>query len=370
YLHAFGTVQLVPASIPVSPKTVMWLASCSKLVTSVAVLQCLERGLFALDSTTDVERLLPEWGNRQIITGFENGQAQLRPAEEKFTLRRLLTHSSGMCYDFIPPVSSWKESCGGQSEALSAEDFDAYQHPLAFEPGTGFSYGTGVDLAGLMVARANGCTLEEYMREHIFDPLGMGDTTFRLRSRADLVERLMPMTSRLPDGSLSNEDSHPYAMDAREDFGGKGLFGTAEDYLKLLKSLARDDGRLLKSETIEMMFEPALSPSSQAKLDGLLSTDQFAAIAIGGGERALKEDGSSNWSHGLVSLIGLSDSPKGFKGPWLRWGGAPNLKWWIDRKGGSCGIYATQLNPPGDSRNQPLADLFQEEMARRFKKEA
>ena len=118
--------QLDPASPPVSTNTVMWLASCSKLVTTIAALQCVGRGLFDLHSPADVERLLPEWSNLQILTGFEDGRPQLQTAKEKITLARFLTHTSGLTYDFYPPLSEWRLSRGEAPLTMRAPITEAF----------------------------------------------------------------------------------------------------------------------------------------------------------------------------------------------------------------------------------------------------
>lgn len=363
-------MQLDPASPPVSPTTVMRLASCTKLATTVAALQCVERGLFDLHSTNDVERLLPEWTNPQVLTGLEDGREQLQPAKEKMTLVHLLTHTSGMTYDFLPPLMQWRASRGEGVLCMRGPITEVFQHPLVCDPGTGFAYGSGLDLVGLMVARATSSTLEEYMREHIFSVLDMNDTSFWPMNIDNIAERLMPMCTRLsPDAPLvdgdHSEKSLPLSMEPKDEFGGAGLFGTAVDFLKLLKSILRDDGKLLKSETIDLMFKPSLSKPSAAALNGTLSVDQLAAIFIPG-QPLVGTPGCGEWSYGLGGILGLTDQENGLKASQMQWGGAPNLNWWIDRKGGSCGIFATQLLPAGERKQQVLLTLFQKEMARKF----
>lgn len=371
YLNAFGTLQLDPASAPVSTNTVMWLASCTKLVTTVAALQCVERGLFDLHSPADIERHLPEWSKPEVLVGFEDGQPQLQPAKEKITLAQLLTNSSGLGYDWAPPTSAWRSWRGENPLSMRCPIAQAFQTPFAAEPGTSFVYGPSLDLVGLMVARANSCTLEEYMRKNIFSVLCMDDTSFHPLTHNNLSERLMPMTARvapdkpLVDGEDPNSPVKRLPLDPKDEFGGGGLFGTAEDFLKLLKSLLRDDGKLLKQESVALMFEPALSASSNAALKEVLSNPGFATIAIPG-EPVVGTPGSGEWTHGTGGLLGLTDKEYGLKAPWLQWGGAPNLKWWLDRKGGTCGIFATQLSPPGEAKHQVLTNLFQQEMVRKF----
>lgn len=111
---AYDTVQLDPASVPAATNTVMWLESCTKLIITVVALQYVERGLFALDSPADMERLLPEWRNRSVSTEFgDDSTPNLRLAKATIALRYLLTHTSGIAYDaFVPEPMSWRWSCG------------------------------------------------------------------------------------------------------------------------------------------------------------------------------------------------------------------------------------------------------------------
>lgn len=347
----------------------MWLASCVKLATSIAALQCVERGLFSLDSKADIERLLPEWASPEVLSFDGEGQPILTPAKERITLRRLLNHTSGLTYDFMPPLLQWRQSRGEAWQSMRSPISECFAHPLVFEPGSAFAYGPGLDVVGLMVARANSSTLEAYMRQSIFDVLGMSDTSFSV-SQNNIGERLMPLSSRpSSDGPLEEVDPTKSMMkqpvDAKDDYGGAGLFGTAEDYLKLLKSVLRDDGKLLKSESLELLFEPSLSPQCRIALMNNLSIPDLAKLLIPG-EPVVGTPGAGDWDHGLGGLIGLHESDDGFGSQWLQWVGGPNLKWWIDRKGGTCGMYATQLFPPGETKSVHLQKLFQKEVVGRF----
>jgi CubicO group peptidase (beta-lactamase class C family) len=359
-----GTLKIAPSS-PVSTSTVMWLASCAKLATTVAALQCVERGLFSLDSTADVERLLPEWTKLEVLSFGEDGSPILTPAKETITLRRLLTHTSGLTYDFMPPLLQWRQSRGEEWQSMRSPIAECFVHPLIFEPGSAFAYGPGLDVAGLMVARANKCSLESYMRQNIFDILGMLDTSFDVSYR-NIRERLMPVSVRpSPDAPLADGDPSNIMLkqpvDAKDDYGGSGLFGTATDYLKLLKSILRNDGKLLASQSVNMMFTSSLSASSKASLSANCSVPDLAKIFIPG------ETVVGEWDHSLGGLLGLHNSDDGFHSPWLQWVGGPNLKWWIDRKGGTCGIYATQLVPPGEAKSVHLQKMFQKAMVERLK---
>lgn len=103
YFAAHGTLQLDIDSPPVTTKTIFWLASCTKLVTVVAALQCVERGLFALDDPDDVHRLLPEWRDPKILSGWtDDDKPILIPAKENITLRSLLTQRAELITTSFP----------------------------------------------------------------------------------------------------------------------------------------------------------------------------------------------------------------------------------------------------------------------------
>lgn len=348
----------------------MWLASCTKLPTTIAALQCVERGLFSLDSTADVERLLPEWASPDVLSFAEDGSCTTTPAKEKITMRRLLNHTSGLAYDMMPPLLNWRQSREEDWKCMRGPIPECFVTPLLFEPGSSFVYGSSLDVAGLMVARANKCTLEAYMRQNIFDVLGMSNTSFNL-AHNELKERLMPVALRssadepLMDGDGSSSMLRQ-PIDAKDDYGGAGLFGTASDYLQLLKSILRDDGQLLTSRSVQLMFSPSLSPECKASLLTNLAVPQLAKL-LTPGEIVQGTPGCGDWNHGLGGLIGLHESDDGFEPQWLQWVGGPNLKWWIDRKGGTCGIFATQLFPPGETKSVHLQKMFQREMVTRFK---
>ena len=349
----------------------MWVVSCTKLVTAVAALQCVERGLFSLENASDVDRLLPEWKDPEILTGWaDDGKPILRPATEKITLKSLLTHTSGLGYDFMDPdLVKWRKSRGEHPLAMKKPITECFATPLVFEPGSSWVYGGGVDLAGLMVARANRCALEEYMRKNILDVLDMTDTSMYV-GHNDIGKRLMPLTTRAKPEEALMDGCPPEApltqlLQPQDEFGGGGLFSTAEDWLKLLKSLLNDDGRLLQSESLDLLCEPSLSESAQTAYNNTIAVPASVPLTAPG-QPPTGAAQPKRWSCGLGGAVALEDSDEGFKAGWVRGGGAPNLKWWIDRRGGTCGFFATQLYPPGESRHAFLHPLFHKAMAEQW----
>ncbi|KAF5359056.1 hypothetical protein D9758_004913 [Tetrapyrgos nigripes] len=259
--EAHGFKHLAEDTVPADLNSTFWVASCTKLMTTVAALQIVERGLVSLDE--DITRVLHEWKDVAVLTGFdESGRPITGPAQNKMTLRQLLTHSSGMVYDALSPeLQKYRQYQGlppiaprtGQTLA------EATLGPLLYEPGEGWCYSCSIDWAGVVVERLGGCgTLEDYMSKNIWSPLGMTAVTFHLNDRPDIRSNLVEMLARDETGQLqvSSTSIEPHTF--KYDAGGDGLYLKPTDYAKLLASLLRNDEVLLKKETVDMMFTPQL----------------------------------------------------------------------------------------------------------------
>jgi CubicO group peptidase (beta-lactamase class C family) len=171
-----------------------------------------------------------------------------------------------------------------------------------------------------MVERVTGSAhLGDYMAENIWKPLGMTSTTFRLAERPDIAGRLCGMTTRLPAGHLANPPLPYPTKEPKDDEGGSGAYATAPDYLKLLSSLVKNDGKLLKPETVNEMFKPQLQ--NPAYLATLLAMPEFVRYLAPGMPAGLK------WNYGLGGIIAMEEmSGRAAKGT-MFWGGLPNLYW-------------------------------------------
>jgi CubicO group peptidase (beta-lactamase class C family) len=341
--------------------TVCWIASCTKLMTTVAVMQCVERGILKLDE--DVSEIwLPEFKEIGILTKIEedkdgNERPIYKTRTEKITLRQLLTHSSGLAYEFThPKLNQWRSVSSstkeGRALGRSSDLASAMRVPLLFEPGTAWIYGYGIDWAGLAVMRATNQNLEEYMTENIWGPLRMTSTTFSLeRHRPDLYNRLAGMTVRDDEGNLEDSDGGPMGKNIERVHygGGGGCYSTANDYIKLLTSLlgtvASGSGpipQLLTPESLKEMFSPNLSKASTEAMRAVVANP----LAFGLAGNLSK---SVETSFGLGGILNLGEIPStGRKGGGMQWGGLPNLFWWISPRDGVCGCYFSQLLPPGD----------------------
>ncbi|KAH7087523.1 beta-lactamase/transpeptidase-like protein [Paraphoma chrysanthemicola] len=367
YAKAFGSTSMKEANAkPLGLDTVMWIASCTKLMTSISAIQLVERGLVGLDEP--VYKHIPELESFKILSGFEesSGKPIIKENNTPITLRHLLTHTSGLAYDFTSPSIIKFHAFHGRKPSASGKLLERFSSPLIFEPGTSWAYGPGIDYAGLLVERVSGKTLEEYMKANLWEPLGIKDMTFHLSSRPDLQARFADMSARGPDGRVHYTDAHMAYHDsegkpATDCMGGQGVFTSAEEYLKILHGLltTEENGKILKKETVELFFKPNLGEGSKKGIEASLE-DESWNNAMGGAPRSIKKD----WGLGGVLILGDLDDGK--QSGTMLWGGLPNLIWWVDRKAGLCGLYAGQVVPPGDAVCAALNRKFEAEMYRQY----
>ncbi len=212
YEGAFGVADL-PSRRPLQTDSIFRIASMTKPVTSVALMQLVEAGRLRLDDPA--LKYLPDLANVQVFERLDarTGSYAVRPAQKPITVRHLLTHTAGFGYGFTSPVVRDFKPREGEQYAAG---------PLLFEPGEQWLYGSSSTWAGRLVETLSGQSLEAYFRERIFTPLGMRDTFYSIpddkRGRAVTVHR------RATDGTLSVNQTQPPFTIARP-IGDGGLCG-------------------------------------------------------------------------------------------------------------------------------------------------
>ena len=225
YEGAFGRRDLSQA-VPMTVDTVFWIASMTKAVTSAAAMQLVEQGKLGLDEP--IGNVLPEIASPQVLEGFdEKGAPKLRPAKRPITLRQLMTHTAGFCYEIWDGDMLQYMNVAGVPSTITCEK-RSLAAPLVGDPGDRWRYGISIDFVGKAVEAASGQKLDAYLTDHIFTPLGMNDTGFKLR--ADQRTRLAAMHARGPDGTLA-PIPFEVAQAPEVHMGGHGLYGTARDYV-------------------------------------------------------------------------------------------------------------------------------------------
>ncbi|MBR1216654.1 beta-lactamase family protein [Bradyrhizobium sp. U87765 SZCCT0131] len=337
YDGAFGQRDLSKPQ-PMTTDSVFWIASMTKAVTSAAAMQLVEQGKLSLDGP--IGKVLPDLAQPQVLEGFAaDGTPQLRPAKGTMTLRQLMTHTAGFCYEiWNGQMGIYQEKTGtpGVTTCKNA----ALKTPIMADPGTRWEYGTNIDFVGKAVEAASGQKLDAYLRDHMFAPLGMTDTAFRIS--AAMRERLVGMHARTPDGLVPI----PFELEQEPEFhmGGGGLYGTARDYLaftRMILNKGRANGhQVLKPETVALMSENSIGDLEVTKMTTAappLSNDVDLYPGM-----------PKKW--GLSFLINTGVTPEGRSAGSLAWAGLANTYYWIDPVRDVAGVILMQLLPFADAK--------------------
>ena len=256
------------------------IASMTKAITSVAVLKLWEDGRINLDDP--IEKYIPEFKDAEILETFNEKDSSYtsKPSTKKITIRQLLTHTSGIGYDFIDGNPSIKAIFHKKKQSFMKngvmcfcdEDVtigEAIRNladvPLHHEPGEKFTYSMGLDVLGYMIEIVSGKKLDVFYREEIFDPLDMNDTYFYLPDSKK--ERLVPVQTKKDDNWVIFEDdrfNENYPVEGERKFfaGGCGLSSTVEDYYKFL-SVFLNNGKykgksFIGKQTNDLLFQNQL----------------------------------------------------------------------------------------------------------------
>ena len=177
YQGAFGKRDLSKPDA-MTADSVFWIASMTKAITTAGAMQLVEQGKLALDAP--VGKLLPDLASPEVLEGFDAaGEPKLRPANKPITLRHLMTHTAGFCYDmWNGDMVKYLEKTG--TPGITTCKNDALKTPIMSDPGTRWEYGTNIDFVGKAVEAVSGKRLDAYLRDHLLAPLGMSDTGFRI----------------------------------------------------------------------------------------------------------------------------------------------------------------------------------------------
>ncbi len=338
YQGAFGKRDL-SRDDAMTADSVFWIASMTKAITAAAGMQLVEQGKLSLDAP--IGKVLPDLASPQVLEGFDaDGAPKLRPAKNPITLRHLMTHTAGFAYDmWNGDMVKYLEKTG--TPGITSCKNDALKTPLMTDPGTRWEYGTNIDFVGKAVEAASGKRLDAYLRDHLFTPLGMADTSFKITDAQR--KRLVAMHARGPDGSLA---PLPFELEQEPEFhmGGGGLYGTAGDYIKFTQMIlnkGRGNGhQVLKPETVAVM--------GQNHIGVLNKTKMTTAIAWATNDVELYPDMVKKW--GLSFMINTAKTPEGRSPGSLFWAGLANTYFWIDPSRDVTGVILMQLLPFADGK--------------------
>lgn len=257
YRHSTGYDNII-LKTPVRENAMYNIYSCTKVLAGVAAAQLVERGEILV--TDPVYAYFPEYANLMIKVKDENGNViGEREADETLLIKHLLTMTSGLDYDLDrTAVKRVIEDTDGRAPTLDVCRAFA-SDPFDFEPGTKYQYGLSLDLMGGIVELVSGMPLCDYIKENIFTPLGMNETSFR----PDLTKRDRFATQYTKNSETKKPEIVPFEFN-RFRFGteydslGAGIVSTVDDYILLMDALAnggvgRTGERILSESAVNLI---------------------------------------------------------------------------------------------------------------------
>ena len=318
---------------PMQEDTIFRIYSMSKAITSIAIMQLYEKSKFRLDDP--VYWYIPSWKNLRVYqSGVYPNFLTSRP-ERHMTIRDLLTHMSGLTYDFM--YKSNVDAAYRKTKVQQAETLEEFIEilstlPLEFSPGNKWNYSVSTDVLGYLVEVISGMKLEEYFKTNIFEPLNMEDTSFSCPQ--EKVDRLASLYEHVPNGEPRLLEI-PF-LNTKMASGGGALFSTMVDYHNFCSMLLNqgefNGKRLIGRKTLELMTVNHL-PNNQdltEMSESAFSETPYAGVGFGLGFSVMLDPAKSQ----TTSDIGE-----------YGWGGAASTVFMINPKEDMFIIFLTQLLP-------------------------
>ena len=325
---------------PIERDTIFRIYSMTKPITSVALMSLYEKGLFQLDDP--VSEYIPAFKDLNVYSEGIFGNYKTTYPDREMTIRDLLSHQSGLTYGFMERsnVDAAYRELGIEKE--SQQNLQEFVNvlstiPLEFSPGTAWNYSVSTDVCGYLIEVISGKTLDMFLEEEIFQPLGMSDTGFyvpssktqRLSSNYEYREGQEPI---LVDDANTGSYINPPTLFS----GGGGLVSTLDDYMAFCKMVlgrgSLEGHRILSRKTLDLMSSNHLTNGKDLRscAYGRWSETSYTGVGFGLGFSILLDPAASQVS--------------GSKGE-LAWGGAASTAFWIDPLEDMAVVFLTQLLP-------------------------
>ena len=331
----------IERGVPLADDTIFRIYSMSKPVTSVAFMMLVEEGKVALD--TPVHHIIPEWRDLGVYAGGFMETYQTTRTKRPMMMVDLLRHTSGLTYGFQQRTNvdaGYRKMKLGEIEKAGTLDSmiaDLAKLPLEFSPGDAFNYSVSTDILGYLIGKISGMPFETFLKQRLFEPLGMVDTDFHVPPEKH--HRLAANYQPVKGGAMKLLDD-PKTSSFREVpgfiSGGGGLVSTAADYLKFATMLVQggtaNGTRFLSPKTLALMGSNHL-PGGKTLQE--MSTSMFSEVSYAGVGFGL---GFSVTMDVAATMI------PGTAGD-IAWGGAASTYFWVDPKEELVCIFLTQLLP-------------------------
>ncbi|MDB5629694.1 MAG: beta-lactamase [Tardiphaga sp.] len=331
----------VERQTPLKDDTIFRIYSMTKPITSVAFMMLVEEGRIALDEP--VHKYIPEWKNLGVYQGGLAPLFQTKPPTRPMLVIDLLRHTSGLTYGFQQRsnVDATYRDKGigivGQTLTLDQMIAELASVPLEFAPGEAWNYSVSTDVIGYLIGKVSGMPFEQFLKQRIFDPLGMSDTAFHVP--ADKAHRFAACYLADGRGGMTlQDDPTTSAFLAPPAFisGGGGLCSTSKDYLMFCRALLNggelNGARLIGPKTLRLMTSNHL-PGGKDLTE--LSTSMFSEATYAGIGFGL---GFSVTMNPMLTMI------PGTAGEYA-WGGLATTSFWIDPVEDLIAIFMTQVIP-------------------------
>ena len=278
YRHRAGCRDAA-GTLPVRGDEIYRLYSCTKVFTTCAAMQLIERGWLDLDDP--VSDYLPAYGK---LTVCEDGT--VRPARRGLTIRHLMSMQSGLDYDVqSPAIRRAMEESGGRASARELLEALA-QDPLGFEPGMDFRYSLSHDVLAMVIEVASGQRFSDYLKENIFDPLELSTVGFALRE-ADrprrCAEYIFDAERQTP--VPCERDENIFCVSPDHESGGAGLFCDVADAIALADAIAcggtgKGGAHILSPKMIQLWSANQLGPQARRSFDTMNRKGYSYALGV------------------------------------------------------------------------------------------
>ena len=302
---------------PMEKDAIFSLMSMTKPIVSTALMMLWEDGKFMLDDP--ISKWLPAY-SKMMVNDAVQGRV---PATHPITIRNILTHTSGLS---LEP--------GNRPKTLLENIERSATRPLAFQPGERWQYGASTDYVAALVEKISGKTVDEFIRERIFEPLGIRDTYYNIPK--EKVNRVAAVYMPDKDGKIVLRRKPEFHEPMAYFSGVAGLNGTAADYFRFCQMVLNggeyEGHRLLGRMTVDMMI-----------------TNQ-----IGAGKPVYIRGAGYGFGLGYGILTDPSKAPDALSIGTFTWGGADGTLFWIDPVEDLIGIMMIQINPYSHFNIRPL----------------
>ncbi|KAI2473173.1 beta-lactamase family protein [Annulohypoxylon bovei var. microspora] len=352
FAHSAGR-RGIKSKEPMTLDNTFWLASCTKMVAGLACMQLVEKGQLSLDDAAQVEELCPEFKDIKVL----KDDGSFEEKKNGITLRMLLNHTSGFTYTFFDETTrDWSHLAGIDEFGCDIKEIQKF--PLRFQPGEGWSYGVGIDWAGIVLQRKTGLTLNDYVQKNICQPLGLQNVN--MLPTQSMKDKIAYMHSRGQDGKIYPRDHlyrRPLIASTPEETasifcsGGAGLFAKPQEYTRILSVLLNDGtdaqtgAQLVSKSTVDEMFQNQVPSFPNFGRQGIPAAKPDLTNALPDLYH-IEGDPAQGW--GLTFMLSGASAATGRSGSTGHWAGLPNLYWWCDRERGVAGMVCTQILPFAD----------------------